>query len=138
MKLLQFVLELDQLVNFFHEVRLRLGDNCLDLMDLLVDNLVDLLHVVEHLVRLLVEQVKLLLVAFQLDLTTVHLLTGVVLLGFLLDALQDLLLVVLALARVQVRVLVLLVVVLESGNSLLFHGAAELLDVATEGLSEHL
>ena len=138
MKLLQFVLELDQLVNFFHEVRLRLGDNCLDLMDLLVDNLVDLLHVVEHLVRLLVEQVKLLLVAFQLDLTTVHLLTGVVLLGFLLDALQDLLLVVLALAWVQVRVLVLLVVVLESGNSLLLHGAAELLDVATEGLSEHL
>ena len=138
MKLLQFVLELDQLVNFFHEVRLRLGDNCLDLMDLLVDNLVDLLHVVEHLVRLLVEQVKLLLVAFQLDLTTVHLLTGVVLLGLLLDALQDLLLVVLALARVQVRVLVLLVVVLESGNSLLLHGAAELLDVATEGLSEHL
>ena len=138
MKLLQFVLELDQLVNFFHEVRLRLGDNCLDLMDLLVDNLVDLLHVVEHLVRLLVEQVKLLLVAFQLDLTTVHLLTGVVLLGFLLDALQDLLLVVLALAWVQVRVLVLLVVVLESGNSLLLHRAAELLDVATEGLSEHL
>ena len=138
MKLLQFVLELDQLVNFFHEVRLRLGDNCLDLMDLLVDNLVDLLHVVEHLVRLLVEQVKLLLVAFQLDLTTVHLLTGVVLLGLLLDALQDLLLVVLALAWVQVRVLVLLVVVLESGNSLLLHGAAELLDVATEGLSEHL
>ena len=71
---MQIILGLDQLVDLINEVRLGLRDNSLNLVNLLVDNLVDLFHVVEHLISLLVEQIKLLLVSLQLDLTTIHLL----------------------------------------------------------------
>lgn len=94
LKLLQLVFCLDQAVDFFDKVLLRLRDHGLNLMNLLVDNLVDLFHVVEHLISLVIKRVKLLLVALQLDLPVVHLLAGVVFLNFLLDSLQNLLFVV--------------------------------------------
>ena len=62
-------------MDLINEVRLRLGDHGFYFMDLLIDNLVDVFHVVEHLVGLLVELVELRLVVFELDLPTVHLLS---------------------------------------------------------------
>ena len=62
-------------MDLINKVRLRLGDHGFYFMDLLIDNLVDVFHVVEHLVGLLVELVELRLVVFELDLPTVHLLS---------------------------------------------------------------
>ena len=62
-------------MDLLHEVGLRLGDNSLDFENLLINNLVDLFHVVKHLVSLVIECIKLALVALQLLLTAVHLLT---------------------------------------------------------------
>mmetsp|Transcript_36605 Transcript_36605/g.44711 ORF Transcript_36605/g.44711 Transcript_36605/m.44711 type:complete len:375 (-) Transcript_36605:1047-2171(-) len=107
-------------------------------MDLLVHDLVDLLHVVEHLVSLLVQRVQLLLVLFKLDLSVVHLLTRVILLNLRLDTLEDLLLVVSVPGGVEVGVLVLAVVHGDGLLTLDLDWAAELLDVAREGLGEHL
>ena len=62
-------------MDLLYEVGLRLGDNCLDFENLLINNLVDLFHMVEHLVSLVIECIKLALVALQLLLTAVHLLS---------------------------------------------------------------
>ena len=62
-------------MDLLYEVGLRLGDDSLDFENLLINNLVDLFHVVEHLVSLVIECIKLALVALQLLLTAVHLLT---------------------------------------------------------------
>mmetsp|Transcript_921 Transcript_921/g.1265 ORF Transcript_921/g.1265 Transcript_921/m.1265 type:complete len:375 (+) Transcript_921:304-1428(+) len=107
-------------------------------MDLLVHDLVDLLHVVEHLVSLLVQRVQLLLVLFKFHLSVVHLLTRVILLNLRLDTLEDLLLVVSVPGGVEVGVLVLAVVHGDGLLTLDLDWAAELLDVAREGLGEHL
>ena len=72
---MQVVLRLDQFMDLIDEVRLRFGHDSFDLMNLLVDDFVDVLHVVEHLVGLLIELVKLGLVVLELHLATVHLLT---------------------------------------------------------------
>ena len=106
-------------------------------MDLLVHNLVDLLHVVEHLVRLVIQSIKLLLVIFELNLTTEHLLARVVLFDLHLDFLQDLLLVRVDFRCVQVRVLMLSVVVGDRLLAFNHYRASELLDIPREGLSEH-
>ena len=66
LKLLQVILGLDELVDLIDEVRLRFSDDGLNFVDLLIDNLVDFLHMVEHVVGLLVKQVKLRLIALQL------------------------------------------------------------------------
>ena len=62
-------------MDLIDEVRLRFGHDSFDLMNLLVDDFVDVLHVIEHLVGLLIELVKLRLVVLELHLATVHLLT---------------------------------------------------------------
>ena len=62
-------------MDLLYEVGLRLGDDSLDFENLLINNLVDLFHVVEHLVSLVIECIELALVALQLLLTAVHLLT---------------------------------------------------------------
>ena len=62
-------------MDLLYEVGLRLGDDSLDFENLLINNLVDLFHVVEHLVSLVIECIELALVALQLFLTAVHLLT---------------------------------------------------------------
>ena len=59
LQFLKLVLFADELVDLVDEVRLGLGDNSLNLVNLLIDDLVDLLHMVEHLVSFLVELVKL-------------------------------------------------------------------------------
>lgn len=107
-------------------------------MDLLVHNLVDLFHVVKHLIGLLVQIVQLLLVILELDLAIVHFLARVVLQGFSLEALHDVHLIVHILVRVERRVLVLPVVHLNSLLALDLNWPTEFLDVAREGLSEHL
>ena len=66
LKFLQVILGLDELVDLFNEVRLGFSDDSLNFVDLLIDNLVDFLHMVEHVVGLLVKQVKLRLIALQL------------------------------------------------------------------------
>ena len=93
---------------------------------------------VEHLVSLVIQCIELALVALQLLLTAVHLLTRVVLIDAFLNTLHDLLLVRCRLGCVQVRVLMLTVVALDSFLTLDLDWAAELLDVARERLSEHL
>ena len=75
LQLLQVVLRLDQFMDLIDEVRLRFGHDSFDLMNLLVDDFVDVLHVIEHLVGLLIELVELGLVVLELHLATVHLLT---------------------------------------------------------------
>ena len=110
LKLLQVILGLDKLVDLIDEVRLRFSDDGLNFVDLLIDNLVDFLHMVKHLVGLLVQRVQLLLVVLELDLAVVHLLAGVVLLNLRLHTLQNLLLVVLAAIWVEIRILMLAVV----------------------------
>ena len=75
LQLLQVVLRLDQFMDLIYEVRLRFGHDSFDLMNLLVDDFVDVLHVIEHLVGLLIELVELGLVVLELHLATVHLLT---------------------------------------------------------------
>ena len=62
-------------MDLLYEVGLRLGDDSLDFENLLINNLVDLFHMVEHLVSLVIECIELALVALQLLLTAVHLLT---------------------------------------------------------------
>ena len=109
-ELLKFVLGSNESIDLLHEVVLALRYHSLDFVDFLVHNLVDLLHVIEHIVGLVVELVELLLVLLELDLTIVHLLAGVVFLHLRLHALQNLLLVVLAAIRVEIRVLMLAVV----------------------------
>ena len=93
LQFLELVLSLDQLMNLINKVGLGLGDNSLDFVDLLIDNLVDVLHVVEHLVSLVIQGVKLHLIVLQLDLATVHLLARIVLLSLRVDALKNLTLV---------------------------------------------
>ena len=93
---------------------------------------------VEHLVSLVIQCIELALVALQLLLTAVHLLTRVVLIDALLNTLHDLLLVRCCLRCVQVRVLMLTVVALDSFLTLDLDWAAELLDVTRERLSKHL
>lgn len=101
-------------------------------MDLLVHDLVDLLHVVEHLVSLLVKIIQLLLVLLKLDLAIVHLMARVFLLDLELQALHNGFLVVASLGWVQRRVLMLAVVHLDRLLALDLDGAAELLDIARE------
>jgi len=132
---LQVVLGLDQFVDLVDEVVLGLGHDSLDFVDLLVHNLVDLFHVVEHLVRLVIQSIKLPLVVLELDLATEHLLARGVLFYLHLDLLQDLLLVRIHLRCVQVRVLVLPVVVGDCLLAFNHYGTSELLDIPREGLS---
>jgi hypothetical protein len=124
---LQVVLRLDQLVDLLDELGLGLGHDSLDLVNLLVDDLVDVLHVLEHLVRLLVQVVQLLLVALQLDLAHVHLLPRVVLLLLEGNTVHNLFVGRDGAGGVEVGVLVLAVVLLDGLLALLHHGAAELL-----------
>lgn len=144
LELLQVFLCLDELVDLFDEVGLRLGDHSLNLVDFLVHNLVDLLHVVKHLVGLIVESVEMILVLLELELATVHLLARVVLLLLKVVSLIDVLLRGANVAHragagsIQVRVLVQLVVTSNRLLSLLLDGASKLLQVTRERLSEHL
>ena len=80
-------------MDLIYEVVFGLGDNSLNFMDLLVDNLVDLLHVVKHLIGLVIQSVKLLFIVFELNLATEHLLPRVVLFDLHFDSFQDFLLI---------------------------------------------
>ena len=66
LKFLQVILGLDELVDLFNEVRLGFSDDSLNFVDLLIDNLVDFLHMVKHVVGFLIKQVKLRLIILQL------------------------------------------------------------------------
>ena len=138
MQLLKLIFLADKLVDLFDKVRLRLGHDRLNLVDLLVNNLVDLLHVVEHFVSLVIQRIELALVALQLLLPTVHLLTRVIFIDALLNTLHDLLLVRCCLRCVEVRVLMFAIVALDGLLAFDLDWAAEFLDVARERLSEHL
>ena len=138
LKLLQVILGLDKLVDLIDEVRLRFSDDGLNFVDLLIYNLVDFLHVIEHIVGLLIKQVKLLLIALQLYLPIVHFHAGVILLDFLLDAVQDILPVAGGLRWIQLRVLMLSVVALDCLLAFIFDRATEVLDISRERLSKHL
>ena len=119
-------------MDLIDEIRFRLGDHGLDFVDLLIDNLVNVLHVVEHLVGLLVELVELRLVVFEFNLPTVHLLPGVVLLDLGLDALHNLFRIGGGLGGVKVRVLMVLVVPADGLLPLELNRPPELLDIARE------
>ena len=66
LQLLELVFLADELVDLIDEVRLRFSDDGLNFVDLLIDNLVDFLHMVKHVVGFLIKQVKLRLIALQL------------------------------------------------------------------------
>lgn len=57
---------LEEFVDLVDEGGLRLGDFALDVHDLLADELVDRFHVLKHLVSLLIQGLKLLLILLQL------------------------------------------------------------------------
>ena len=138
LKFLQVILGLDELVDLFNEVRLGFSDDSLNFVDLLIDNLVDFLHMIKHIVGLLIKQVKLRLIALQLYLPIVHFHAGVILLDFLLDAVQDILPVAGGLRWIQLRVLMLPVVALDCLLAFIFDRATEVLDITRERLSKHL
>ena len=129
LKFLQVILGLDELVDLFNEIRLGFSDDSLNFVDLLIYNLVNFLHMIEHIVSLLIKQVKLRLIAFQLYLPIVHFDAGVILLDFLLDAVQDILPVAGGLRWIQLRILMLSVVALDCLLAFVFNRATEVLDI---------